>query len=186
MEWEIYDGLKQQGPMPEAQVYEIIRAGLPRNAYVRQRGATEWTPIEQLGGFAAALQQRGAVAQWPPPPPPPPPPPLIGAPPPEPLAPPPPGTAFAVSPTTGQPAQRSVRVGGLLLPLSGGLVMLAALFVPFAGVALPMAAIAAAAGVGFVLVVVGGALGVKTVCGLCKAPIARGVQICPSCRASFR
>jgi hypothetical protein len=112
---------------------------------------------------------------------------MIGAPPPEAqVAAPPPGTAYAVSATTGQPTQRSARVAGLLLSLFGGLVMLAAVFVPLGGMALPMAAIAAAAGVGFVLVIVGGVLGVKTVCVMCKAPVARSVQICPSCRGSFR
>src|ERR1700722_20723471 len=113
MDWEIYDGVLQRGPMPEAAVHDAIRSGLPRNAYVRQAGTSEWMPVETHPLFAAALQQRGAPGHWPPPAPPPPPALIGSAPPTAPAASgPPPNTPYAVSgPPAGQPARRKLAGG---------------------------------------------------------------------------
>ncbi len=187
MDWEIYDGVKQRGPMPEAEVYEVIRAGLPRNAYVRPRGTSDWRPVDSHPPFAAALQTRGAPGQWPPPPPPPPPPALVGAPPPpQPVvAPPPPGTAFAVSPDVGRPAPRRLRVGGCLVQCLGALLLVGAGGALYASVGLVVQALAGIAALGLVLLLVGGLLSLKWVCGQCHHPVARSTGMCPSCRASL-
>ncbi|MGD0529618.1 MAG: hypothetical protein ABSE49_31055 [Polyangiaceae bacterium] len=187
MNWEIYDGQLQRGPMPDEGVFEAIRGGLPRNAYVRQAGASDWTPIDSHPMFGSAMQNRGAPVQWTPPPPPPPPP-LVGAPPP--LAPevqrPPPGTAYAVSaPTAGQRVRRKLAAGGCLVQGLGSLALLGSGFALYTqAAALPI--VAATAGIGLALLFGGGLLGLKWVCGSCKQPVARrGVFMCPSCRASF-
>ena len=156
MDWEIYDGQMQRGPMPEAGVHDAIRNGLPRNAYVRQAGASEWTPVEAHPLFAGALHQRGPAGDWRPPPPPPPA--YVGAA--QPTVPavsgPSPTTPYAVSgPFAGQAARRELGVAAVAL-------------------------------LGLVLVLLGGLLNLKWVCGLCKTPIAgRSVNVCPSCHASF-
>jgi hypothetical protein len=166
MDWEIYDGLKQHGPMPEAEVYEVIRAGLPRNAYVRQRGASDWVPIDKHPAFATALQQRGAAGQWPPP-----------------------GTPYAVSsPYAGQATRRQLSAGGCFVQALGVVLLLGAGLAPYAGADLVVPAVAALAalGLGLVLLLVGGLLNLKWVCGQCKQPVAgRSVHLCPNCRASF-
>ena len=126
MDWEIYDGQKQLGPMPEAGVFDAIRDGLPRNAYVRQRGTSEWMPLETHPLFAVALQHRRAPGQWAPPPPPPPP--LIGAAQPVAVEPrPPPNTPYAVaSPHAGKPARRQIVGRGCLVQALGGLLLVGA------------------------------------------------------------
>ncbi len=185
MDWEIYDGHSQRGPMPEAGVLDAIRSGLPRNAYVRQTGAQEWTPIETHPMFAGALQQRGAPVQWAPPPPPPPA--FVGAA--SPVAPevprPPPGTAYAVSGNAGQQARRTLVARGCLVQGLGTALLLAA-GVGLYGEVAPVPVVAGVGFVGIALLLVGALLGLKWVCGSCKQPVAgRGVFMCPSCRASF-
>jgi hypothetical protein len=187
--WEIYDGLTQRGPMPEAEVCEVIRAGLPRNAYVRQRGASDWVALDKHPPFAAALDQRNAPSQWPPPAPPPPPPAYVGAPqPPAPvMAGPPPGTPYAVSsPHAGQAARRKLRGGGCLVQGLGVVLLLGAGVAPYAAVGLVVQAVAAIAVLGLALVLVGGLLNLRWACSVCSQPIAgRSVHVCPSCHASF-
>ncbi len=144
MDWEIYDGQAQRGPMPEAGVYDAIRNGLPRNAYVRRAGATDWAPIDSHPQFAAALQNRGAPGSWAPPPPPPPA--YVGAP--QPVAPavqaPPPTMPYAVSsPSAGQPTRRRLVSGGCLVQILGIALIVGAAAVPYAGVALVVQALAA-------------------------------------------
>ncbi len=188
MDWEIYDGVSQRGPMPEAEVCEAIRAGLPRNAYVRPRGTSDWVPIDGHPPFAAALQARGAPGAWQSRPPPPPPPALVGAPaPPAPeVARPPPGTAYAVaSPHAGKPTKRHFAGGGCLVQALGGLLATAAGVAPLAGLEVPAVVVAAVSGLGFVLIFAGGLLGLRWVCGQCRQPVARSVHFCPSCHASF-
>jgi hypothetical protein len=188
MDWEIYDGQLQRGPMPEAGVYDAIRSGLPRNAYVRQAGTSEWMPLETHPLFAVALQHRGAPGQWAPPPPPPPPA-YIGAPPP--MAPtvsaPPPGTPYAVSgPHAGQPARRKLVGRGCLVQALGIVLLLGAGFAYCSQLSLLVEGLAALAILGLALLVLGGLLDLKWVCGLCKQPVAgRSVHVCPSCHASF-
>jgi hypothetical protein len=187
MDWEIYDGKLQHGPMPEAGVHDAIRSGLPRNAYVRQRGASEWLPLETHPLFAAALQQRSAVGAWTPPPPPPPA--YVGAP--QPVAPevsrPPPTTPYAVAgPNAGQVARRKLVAGGCLVQ-AVGIVLLPGAFVGlFSDVPLVVQGGEGLAGLGVLLVVLGGFLNLKWVCAVCKNPIAgRSVLVCPTCHASF-
>jgi hypothetical protein len=189
MDWEIYDGQLQRGPMPEAGVHDAIRNGLPRNAYVRQAGTSEWMPIETHPVFGAALHQRGPLGNWAPPPPPPPP--LIGSVQPvvQPSGP-PPGTPYAVSgPLAGQAAQRKLVGRGCLVQVLGVLLLLGgASFWLFGEVDPVVKEIAAAslAGLGLVVLLVGGLLDLKWVCSLCKAPVAgKSVHVCPSCHASF-
>jgi hypothetical protein len=187
MNWEIYDGQNQRGPMPEGEVYAAIRAGLPKNAYVRQAGSPDWIALDKHPVFAAALEQRGAPGQWSSMPPPPPPPAFIGAPQPV-VTGPPPGTPYAVSsPNAGQPTRRKAVFGGGCLVQALGVALLLGTFVaPFAGVALMVQVMAGVVGAGLLLVFVGGLLNVRWVCGLCKQPVAgRSVHVCPSCRASF-
>jgi len=186
MDWEIYDGQLQRGPMPEAGVHDAIRAGLPRSAYVRQAGAADWMPLETHPLFAATLQQRGAPGRWPPPPPPPA---LVGsANPVAPVAPPPPSTMpYAVSmPTAGQAARRRLVGGGCLVQALGILLLAAAGCALYGLFALVLEALATLAVLGLVLLLLGGLLNLKWVCGMCKKPIAgRSVQVCPSCHATF-
>ena len=188
MDWEIYDGQRQLGPMPEAGVHDAIRSGLPRNAYVRQAGASQWMPLETHPLFAVALQQRGAAGHWPPPAPPPPPA-YVGAA--QPMAPaasgPPPAMPYAVSgPHAGQAARRKLVGRGCLVQGLGVVLLLGAGLGLYSQVALVVQAVAALAILGLVLVVLGGLLDLKWVCGLCKKPIAnRSVHVCPSCHASF-
>ena len=186
MDWEIYDGQLQRGPMPEAGVFDAIRSGLPRNAYVRQAGTTDWLPIETHPVFATVLQHRPAPGQWAPPPPPPPPA-LIGAP--LPVAPevprPPPGTAYAVSANAGQRARPTLVARGCLVQVLGGVLLLGAGYGLYAQIAV-VAVLAAVAGLGVVLLGAGGLLGLGWICSACKQPVARsGGFMCPSCRASF-
>ena len=185
MDWEIYDGQKQLGPMPEASVFDAIRDGLPRNAYVRQRGAPDWVPLETHPLFAVALQNRRAPGSWAPPPPPPPP--LIGAVAPVVVEPrPPPNTAYAVaSPHAGKPARRQLVGRGCLVQALGGLLLVVAGVCLHGDIPLLLAGVAVIAGLGFVLLLVGGLLDVKRVCSLCKRPVARDELVCTSCRASF-
>jgi hypothetical protein len=184
MDWEIYDGQMQRGPMPEAGVHDAIRNGLPRNAYVRQAGASEWLPIETHPIFGAALRERGPAGDWRSPPPPPPA--YVGAVQPVvAVAAPPPGTAYAVArPSAGQPARRRLVGGGCLVQGLGIALLVGAGVAPYASLGLVVQGAAAALGLGLLLA--GGLLNLKWVCGLCKAPIAnRSVQMCPSCHASF-
>jgi hypothetical protein len=67
---------------------------------------------------------------------------------------------------------------GLALLLGAGAV-------PYAGVAVPLPAVAASAGLGLVVLLVGGLLGASWSCSVCKQPVARSMHVCPSCRASF-
>lgn len=188
MDWEIYDGQAQRGPMPEAGVNDAIRSGLPRNAYVRQAGASEWRPLDTHPQFAAALQQRGAPSQWPPPQPPPPPA-YVGSP--QPMAPavsgPSPALPYAVSgPHAGQAARRKLVGRGCLVQGLGGALLLGAGVGLYCHVALMVEGVAALAILGLALLLLGGLLDLKWVCGLCKKPIAgRSVHVCPSCHASF-
>jgi hypothetical protein len=172
--------------MPEAGVYDAIRSGLPRNAYVRQAGASEWVPVETHPLFGPALQQRGAAVAWAPPPPPPPPA-YVGAPPPAPPPGPPPGTPYAVSGAlAGQAARRKLLGGGCLVQGVGGVLLLGAGYGLYSQVDLMMKGAAALAVLGLLLLLVGGLLNLKWVCSLCKKPIAdRSVHVCPSCHASF-
>jgi hypothetical protein len=187
MDWEIYDGQMQRGPMPEAGVHDAIRSGLPRNAYVRQAGASEWTPLETHPLFAGALQQRGPAGDWRPPPPPPPA--YVGSA--QPTVPavsgPPPTTPYAVSgPFAGQAARRELIARGCLVQGLGVVLLLGAGFALYSNVALMVLGVAAIALLGLVLVLLGGLLDLKWVCGLCKTPIAgRSVNVCPGCHASF-
>jgi hypothetical protein len=187
MDWEIYDGQMQRGPMPEAGVHDAIRNGLPRNAYVRQAGASEWTPVETHPLFAGALHQRGPAGDWRPPPPPPPA--YVGAA--QPTVPavsgPAPTTPYAVSgPFAGQAARRELIARGCLVQGLGVVVLLGAGFALYSNVPLMVLGVAAVAVLGLVLVLLGGLLNLKWVCGLCKSPIAgRSVNVCPSCHASF-
>jgi hypothetical protein len=186
MDWEIYDGLQQRGPMPEEGVFDAIRSGLPRNAYVRQRGATEWLPIETQPLFATALRHRGAAGSWPPPALPPPPP-LVGAvqgmPPPVPG--PSPALPYAVSaPNAGQPARRKLVGGGCLVQGLGGVLVLGAGGAVYAELALAIPA--AAASLGLALLLLGGLLNLKWVCSLCRNPVGgRSMHVCPTCHASL-
>jgi hypothetical protein len=186
MDWEIYDGQLQRGPMPEAGVFDAIRNGLPRNAYVRQAGTSDWLPIDTHPLFATVLQHRPAPGQWAPPPPPPPPA-LIGTPPPAvPEVPrPPPGTAYAVSGNATQRARPTLVARGCLVQALGSVLLIAAGYGIYAQVA-ALVVVAAVAIVGLVLLGVGGLLGLAWVCSACKQPVARkGAFMCPSCRASF-
>jgi hypothetical protein len=187
MDWEIYDGQMQRGPMPEAGVFDAIRSGLPRNAYVRQTGTPEWLPLEAHPLFAAALQQRGVSGQWPPPPPPPPPA-FVGAAQPvvAPVVPGPP-VPYAVSkPTAGQAGRRRLAAGGCLVQVLGSLLLLGAGLALYGAVTLVVQAVAALALVGLLVLGVGGLLNLKWVCSVCRKPIAdRSVLVCPSCHASF-
>jgi len=186
MDWEIYDGQAQRGPMPEAGICDAIRSGLPRNAYVRQAGTSEWIPIETHPLFAAALQQRGAPGHWAPPPPPPPA--YVGsAQATVPASGPPPATPYAVSgPHAGQAARRKLTGRGCLVQGIGVVSLLGAGVGLSSHVDLMVQAVAALAILGCALVLVGGLLNLKWVCGLCKQPIAgRSVLVCPSCHASF-
>ncbi len=184
MDWEIYDGQLQRGPMPEEGVHDAIRAGLPRSAYVRRTGSSDWMPVEGYPPFAAAIQQRGAPGQWPPPPPPPP---LVGSVPPvAPAAPaPPPTMPYAVSPDAGKPARRRLVGGGCLVQGLGILLLLGAGVALYGLFPLVVQAVAALAILGIVLLLVGGLLNVNWVCSSCRKPVARSAHICPSCRASF-
>jgi hypothetical protein len=185
MDWEIYDGQVQRGPMPEAGVYDAIRSGLPRSAYVRQKGSSDWVPLEGHPLFAAALQQRGAPGQWPPPPPPPA---YVGsAQPVAPVSSPPPTMPYAVSmPTAGQPARRQLVGRGCLVQGLGLMAVLGAGVGLYGPVALGVQGAGALAILGVVLVLLGGVLDLKWVCSSCKKPIAgRSVHVCPSCHASF-
>jgi hypothetical protein len=185
MDWEIYDGVQQRGPMPEAGVFDAIRSGLPRNAYVRQAGTSDWLPVETHPLFATAVQHRGAPGHWAPPPPPPPPP-MVGAPPPpQPeVQRPPPGTAYAVSPHAGKPAKRQLVLGGCLVQVLGAALMLGAGAGLYFALMLPV--VAGLAGVGLLLLLVGGLLQRRWVCSLCKQPVGgRAVFVCPSCHAAL-
>jgi hypothetical protein len=188
MDWEIYDGLTHRGPMPEAEVCEIIRAGLPRNAYVRPRGSQAWVALETHPPFAAALQQRNAPSQWPPPAPPPPVPAYVGAQPVVPaVAAPPPGTPYAVSsPHAGKLARRRPVGGGCLLQGLGAVLMIGAGAAPYAGLTLAVPVVASIAGVGLALILGGGLLQLKWACSICGQRFAgRSEHVCPTCRASF-
>jgi hypothetical protein len=186
MDWEIYDGQRQRGPMPDAGVHDAIRSGLPRNAYVRQAGTSDWMPLETHPVFAAELHHRGAPVPWAPPPPPPPA--YVGAA--VPVAPivtgPPPGTPYAVSsPHAGKPTRRKLVGRGLLVQGLGLVVLLGAGYAFYGGLVLMVEA-AGLASLGLVLLLLGALLNLKWACGLCKAPIAdRSLPVCPSCRASF-
>jgi len=187
MDWEIYDGQMQRGPMPEAGVHDAIRNGLPRNAYVRQAGASEWMPVETHPLFAGALHQRGPAGDWRPPPPPPPA--YVGAA--QPTVPavsaPPSTTPYAVSgPFAGKAARRELVARGCLVQGLGIVVLLGAGAALYGNVPLMVVGVAAVALLGLVLVLLGGLLNLKWVCGLCKTPIAgRAVNVCPGCHASF-
>jgi hypothetical protein len=68
----------------------------------------------------------------------------------------------------------------------GVVLLLGAGFVPYSGVALAVPVVAGLAILGLALLLLGGLLHLKWVCGLCKQPIAdRSVHVCPSCHASF-
>ena len=184
--WEIYDGQMQRGPMPEAGVHDAIRNGLPRNAYVRQAGTSDWLPIETHPLFASALQQRGPLGHWAPPPPPPPA--LIGAPQPVVLVEtPPPTTPYAVSGMhAGQPTRRELVGRGCLVQVLGAVLLLGAGYALYGQLGLVVWGIAALAVLGLGLLLLGGLLDLKWVCGICKQPVAgRSVHVCPSCHASF-
>jgi hypothetical protein len=185
MDWEIYDGQLQRGPMPEEGVHDAIRSGLPRSAYVRQAGASDWLPIEHHPLFAVTLQNRGAPGRWPPPPPPPA---FVGSA--QPAAPvvttPPPTMPYAVSrPTAGQAARRALVARGCLVQVLGIVLLLGAGYMFYSQSALALEALAGVAVLGLVLLLLGGVLDLKWVCGMCKKPIGRSVHVCPNCHATF-
>jgi hypothetical protein len=186
MDWELYDGQLQRGPMPDAGVYDAIRSGLPRNAYIRQKGASEWVPIEMHPLFASALQQRSAPGQWGPPPPPPPPA-YVGAvalpAAPDPTR----ALPYAVAgPHAGKLAPRKLVARGCLLQCLGTLPLLGAGFVLYGRIDRMLEVAGALAIVGLTLLLVGGLVNRRWICGLCKTPLGdRSVLVCPTCHASF-
>ncbi len=61
--WEIYDGTAQRGPLSEAEAVAAIRAGeVPPAAQVRQVGTEEWRPLRSHAPFAMALGQAAGPA----------------------------------------------------------------------------------------------------------------------------
>jgi len=68
--WYVGINGQQQGPMPAAQLLDMIRAGtVTQAAYVYSPASPTWTPISQVPLFASAFAN-AAVAPPPPPPPP--------------------------------------------------------------------------------------------------------------------
>ena len=68
--WYVAMRGQQQGPIPTAQVFQMIQAGqLDRTGFVYGQGMSGWTPITSVGTFAQVLQGGAAFAPPPMPPP---------------------------------------------------------------------------------------------------------------------
>jgi hypothetical protein len=89
-------------------------------------------------------------------------------------------------PHAGKPARRQLVGRGCLVQVLGALLLLGAGFALYGQIGLVLAAVAGLAILGLGLLLLGGLLDLKWVCGICKQPVAgRAVHVCPSCHATF-